>query len=78
MQRLWPEMSLPLLILCLIPLAGCSTVERSDIRATAGVATSAACTAFTPILWSSHDTLETQQQARRHNAVGASLCGWKP
>ena len=38
---------------------------------------SAACLAFQPIRWSSHDTLETQKQARAHNAAGASLCGWK-
>lgn len=64
-----------LLILALVVplLGGCQT--------TASAATSTpapgACLIFKPIYWSSKDTLETQKQARAHNAAGVSLCGWK-
>jgi hypothetical protein len=35
------------------------------------------CAVAKPILWSARDTDETIRQAKEHNAVGATLCGWR-
>lgn len=59
------------------------TLALSACQTTASVATdpapvNAVCLAFKPIYWSKNDTLETQKQARGHNAAGVAMCGWKP
>lgn len=40
--------------------------------------TSVACGSFRPIWWSRKDTTDTQKQVVAHNAVGKTLCRWKP
>lgn len=34
------------------------------------------CKVAEPIYWSGRDTDQTIKQAKEHNAVGKSLCGW--
>lgn len=68
--------SVALWLAILLLVAACQTTASVATRPQPTVTTF--CLAFKPIRWSLHDTLETQQQARAHNAAGASLCGWKP
>ncbi len=65
------------LSLLLVSVTACQTMG-SDVTRGANLSVPVACLAFQPIRWSSKDTLETQKQARGHNAVGVSLCGWSP
>ena len=52
-------------------LSGCMTM-------TASVGTDASfCQVAKPIAWSSRDTDATIEQVKEHNAVGATLCGWR-
>lgn len=58
-------------------LSGCATMTGSD--ATDGPpglsdVTSAACGAFRPITWSSHDTDTTIAKVKAHNAAYSALC----
>lgn len=52
-------------------LAACKTTGSGETSA-------ALCDQFRPIRWSQHDTAETIRQAKETNAVGVSICGWKP
>ena len=54
----------------LLMLAGCQTVG-SGVR-------SVSCEVFEPIYWNAADTRATVRQVVAHNAVGKTLCGWKP
>ena len=72
-----PALLLPLAMLL---LTGCSSLtggkgisDATVHQATTGVA----CGAFKPITYSKTDTEETRRQIREHDAVGASICGWK-
>ncbi len=69
--RLWSH-GLTVIALCL-SAGACQTMGGNG-----KTSTPAACLAFQPIRWSQNDTLETQKQARAHNAAGVALCGWKP
>lgn len=51
-------------------LAACATTTGSG-------ATTVFCEGARPIRWSAADTDETIRQAKAHNAVGKSLCGWR-
>jgi len=60
------------LLLVLAPiLTACRTTAGGETRI-------ALCDQFRPIRWSSQDTPESVTQIKQHNAVGASICRWKP
>lgn len=71
----------PMLALALTPvlLTGCATTTAGGATdaVRASRATTALCEQFAPIRWSSRDTDETIAGAKRHNAIGAAICGWK-
>ncbi len=54
-------------------LGGCATTDSFATNNT-----NVACGSFQPIWWSRKDTTQTQKQVVAHNAVGKTLCGWKP
>lgn len=63
-----------------LPLMACQTTGGA-VMSSAGQGEAMArafCLDFQPIRWSKLDTLDTQKQARAHNATGVVLCGWKP
>lgn len=62
------RMSLALMLLGAALLSACQTTGSGEIR-------TAPCLEFKPIYWSAHDTLDTQKQAKEHNAVYVALCG---
>lgn len=58
-----------------------ATLATGCATTTAGVATEtgrALCDQFRPLAWSASDTDDTIRQAKAHNAVGVTLCGWRP
>lgn len=59
-----------LLLLPLMILSGCGTTTGSG-------GADVFCRVAQPIRWSAADTDETIRQAKGHNAVGRSLCGWR-
>lgn len=57
-----------ILIAAALLITGCQSVPKT----TAGNF----CDIAKPIYWADGDTDETILQAKEHNAVGKSLCGW--
>lgn len=64
-RALKPAALLPLLL-----LTACATGGPVTIRG--------ACDVFKPISSSVHDTKQTLVEVHAHNAVGTTVCGWKP
>lgn len=71
-RRPWTRRAppVPMLTAALLTLAGCATTTPSG-------GAKVYCGAAAPIRWSASDTDETIRQAKAHNAVGRTLCGWR-
>lgn len=65
-------------VILALMLAGCQTMLIPSVGTdrSAAIGKAPFCSVAEPIAYSRKDTVETQKQAREHNAVGASLCGW--
>lgn len=72
LSRLRSTLYLKLVLPALLLLAACATQALPPTSISAQ--TEVACEAFSPIRYSTRDTLETQEQARGHNAAWDALC----
>lgn len=61
-----------LLVLALtMPLTACAPMMAG------GETRAALCDQFAPIRWGTADSDSTISQAKQHNAVGSTICGWR-
>lgn len=66
------------LMLPLTLLASCATTTVGSVtELPAELKQPSFCSVAKGISWSSHDTAQTVWEIKEHNAVGATLCGWK-